>query len=163
MTTPPTQAQSDSIISQLEEMHQNCLYSAQAYFEASKRAELWGRLMTFLPACTSAISGFISAMASHPEWGALSAVSGAVAATASFLGGTKKATDFLSSARSYTTLRHKIKLELRLVSAEIDLPGALDRLQKLNSEYLQIVSTDSPVPNRSFEFARRRIQQGRAS
>ncbi|TYC71364.1 SLATT domain-containing protein [Streptomyces sp. CB01881] len=158
-----TQDQCDSLRAQLEEMHENCLYSAQAYFEAAKRAERWGRLMIFIPACASAISGFMTALASRPIWGAVSAVSGAVAATASFLGGTKKSADFLSSARSYTILRHKVKLELQMLSPDAGIDIIRDSIRSLNAEYLQIVSTDTPVPNRSFELARRRIQQGRAS
>ncbi|MFC9054125.1 hypothetical protein [Streptomyces anthocyanicus] len=144
-------------------MEENCLYSAQAYFEAAKRAELWGRLMMFIPACTAAVSGFMSALNQNVAWSALSAVSGAVAATASFLGTTKKAADFESSARSYTALRHKIRLELGLLSAESEWGQVQELLRSLNSAYTQIVSTDIPVPNRSFNIARERIRQGLAS
>ncbi|WP_189274574.1 SLATT domain-containing protein [Kitasatospora griseola] len=158
-----TQEQTDLLKAQLQEMHENCLYSAQAYFEASKRSERWGRLMIFLPACASATAGFMSALASRPIWGAVSAVAGAVAATASFLGGAKKSVDFLGSARAYTVLRHKIKLELQLISQVEEMDRIMEKVRILNDEYLQIVSTDSPVPNRSFELARKRIQRGRAS
>lgn len=160
-----TDAQRDSLEEQLKSMHENCLYSAQAYFEASKRADLWGRLMVFVPACLSAVSGFMTSFGSRPLWGALSAVAGAVAATAAFLGTTKKAADFLSSARAYTILRHKINLELRFLSvdAELNFQDARSRVEDLNIEYTQIVSADAPVPNRSFSVASRRIDQGAAS
>ncbi|MFF3936025.1 SLATT domain-containing protein [Streptomyces phaeofaciens] len=158
-----TDSQFEALKNQLESMHGNCLYSAQAYFEASKRAELWGRLMVFMPACVSAISGFMSSLGDRAFWGGISAVSGAVAATASFLGATKKASDFLTSARSYTILRHKVKLELQFLSAEADYSETRRRVEELNSEYTQIAATDIPVPNRSFGVASRRIEQGAAS
>ncbi|MFF8432682.1 MULTISPECIES: hypothetical protein [Streptomyces] len=144
-------------------IQENCLYSAQAYFEAAKRAEFWGRLMVFLPACVAALSGFMSAMNKTPTWGAVSAVAGAVAATASFLGTTKKAADFQSSARSYTALRHNVHVEMALLSTDRDWAEAQSTLRSLNSSYVQIVSTDIPVPNRAFGVARNRIQQGMAS
>lgn len=162
---PLTDAQNDSLKEQLESLHGNCLYSAQAYFEAAKRAELWGRLMVFLPACISAISGFMVSVGPKSFWGALAAVAGSIAATASFLGTTKKATDFLSSARSYTILRHKVKLELRFLSAdsEVSFQEARSRVEQLNNEYTQVVANDVPVPNRSFNVASNRIDQGMAS
>ncbi|MEU7239023.1 SLATT domain-containing protein [Streptomyces sparsogenes] len=156
-------AEYGALSQQLQSMHENCLYSAQSYFEAAKGAELWGRLMVFMPACVSAISGFMTSIGSHEFWGALAAVAGAVAATASFLGATKKASDFLNSARSYTVLRHKIKLELQFLSTDMQFSSVRDRVEALNAEYMQIVSTDIPVPNRSFSIASRRIDEGAAS
>ncbi|WP_165438939.1 SLATT domain-containing protein [Streptomyces sp. SCA2-2] len=158
-----TEAQIDAAKGQLESIHQSCLYSAQAYFEAAKRAELWGRLMVFVPACVSAVSGFMSSFGHRPLWGGVAAVAGAVAATASFLGATKKSTDFLASARSYTVLRHKVKLELQFLSHQGDYADLRRRVEELNNEYTQIVSSDIPVPNRSFDLASRRIDEGAAS
>ncbi|MFJ4633175.1 hypothetical protein [Streptomyces sp. NPDC088847] len=160
-----TDAQNDALKEQLESLHENSLYSAQTYFEAAKRAELWGRLMVFLPACISALSGFMTSVGSKSFWGALAAVAGSVAATASFLGATKKAADFLSSARSYTILRHKTKLELRLLAVDTSasFQEMRSRVEQLNNEYMQIVASDIPAPNRSFGIASRRIDQGAAS
>ncbi|MEV5457684.1 SLATT domain-containing protein [Streptomyces cellulosae] len=162
-----TDSQHDSLKEQLESLHGSCLYSAQAYFEAAKRAELWGRLMVFLPACVSAVSGFMASVGSGSKsfWGAVAAIAGSIAATASFLGATKKATDFLSSARSYTILRHKVKLELRFLSADagVSFQETRGRVEELNNEYTQIVASDVPVPNRSFNAASNRIRQGMAS
>lgn len=119
--------------------------------------------MVFIPACVSALSGFMSAMNKAPTWGAVSAVAGTVAATASFLGATKKAADFQSSARSYTALRHNVHMEIALLSTARDWIDAQSTLRSLNSSYVQIVSTDVPMPNRAFNVARKRIQQGMAS
>ncbi|QOV35253.1 hypothetical protein IM697_35070 [Streptomyces ferrugineus] len=162
---PLTDAQHESLKEQLQSMHGNCLYSAQTYFEASKRAELWGRLMVFLPACVSAVSGFMTSIGPRSFWSALAAVAGSVAATASFLGATKKAADFLSSARSYTILRHKIKLEMQFLSLDPDVTfdEARSRVELLNTEYTQIISSDIPSPNRSFSVASKRIEEGMAS
>lgn len=155
--------QFEAIKSEYGRIQENCLYSAQAYFEAAKRAEVWGRLMVFIPACISALSGFMSAMNKTSTWGAVSAVAGAIAATASFLGATKKAADFQSSARSYTSLRHVVHMEMALLSTAQDWDEAQSTLRSLNSSYVQIVSTDVPMPNRAFGVARKRIQQGMAS
>ncbi|MFD9104104.1 hypothetical protein ACFVZN_23835 [Streptomyces virginiae] len=157
------QEQLDSVRGEMERLAEGCLYSAQAYFEAAKRAEIWGRLMVFMPACASALAGFMSAVNKGLIWGAISAVSGAVAATASFLGTTKKAADFQSSARSYTALRHRLRLEIGMLSLECDFMQAQAVLRELSSSYVQIVATDVPVPNRSFNVARERIHQGLAS
>ncbi|MEU0184178.1 hypothetical protein ABZ312_23750 [Streptomyces sp. NPDC006207] len=155
--------QFSSVKGELERIHENCLYSAQAYFEAAKRAEFWGRLMVFIPACMSAISGFMSTLHKNPIWGAISAIAGAVAATASFLGVTKKASDFQSSARSYTALRHNVQMEIGLLSKDDSWDHAQGILRSMNAAYVQIVATDIPVTNRAFSVARRRIHQGMAS
>ncbi|MFF5935993.1 hypothetical protein [Streptomyces sp. NPDC012508] len=119
--------------------------------------------MIFIPACLSAVSGFMAAFGDKAFWGGMAAVSGAVAATASFLGGTKKAADFLISARAYTILRHRVKLELQLLSADADYAEVRQCVEDLNREYTQIVASDIPVPNRSFTVASRRIDAGAAS
>jgi hypothetical protein len=155
--------QFSSVKAELERIREHCLYSAQAYFEAAKRAEFWGRLMVFIPACVSALAGFMSALTKAPGWGGVSAIAGAVAATASFLGATKKAADFQSSARSYTALRHRVQLELGLISTDDLWDKAQETLRSLSETYVQIVATDIPVPNRSFNVARNRIREGLAS
>ena len=155
--------QYDSIKGELQRLHENCLYSAQAYFEAAKSAEFWGRVMVFIPACVSAISGFMSALNKTPTWGAVSAVAGAVAATASFLGSTRKSVDFQSSARSYTALRNRIQLQLGLLMKDDTWDEARETLRSMNDAYVQIVTADIPVPNRAFDVARKRIQQGMVS
>lgn len=155
--------QSNAIKTELERLHENCLYSAQAYFEAAKQAELWGRLLVFIPACVSTVCGVMTSVDSWKFWGAMGAVCGAIAATGSFLGSTKRATDFLSSARAYTVLRHKIKLALNLLSIDQDFVDAQAQVTEFSNEYTQIVASDFPVPNRSFNLASRRISQGAAS
>lgn len=156
-------AQHDSIENELKRIQENALYSAQAYFEAAKRAEFWARLIVFIPACVAALAGLMASIDSWKFWGAAAAVSGAVAATGSFLGSTNRATDYLNSARSYTVLRHKIHLELNLLSSDLNFPDIRARTAELNSEYTQIVSTDFPLSNRAFNIARRRISEGAAS
>ncbi|MFD3378351.1 MULTISPECIES: hypothetical protein [unclassified Streptomyces] len=157
------QAQHVAVKSELERLAENCLYSAQSYFEAAKRAEFWGRFMVFIPACFAAVSGFMSTMSKDELWGAVSAVTGAIAATASFLGATKKAADFLLSARSYTSLRHRLRLEIGLLSEEADFDVTQRMLRELSAAYMHIVENDVPVPNRSFAVARERIRQGLSS
>jgi hypothetical protein len=148
---------------ELERIQSNCLYNAQAYFEAAKSAELWGRLMVFLPACVTAISGVLVAVGAGKEFGALSAAAGAIAATASFLGNTKKATDFLASARSYTALRHKLHSELSFLGPEGDFASAQERAREFNDEYIRVAAADIPVPNKKFAKASKRIEQGAAA
>lgn len=155
-----TDSQLETLKKELERIQENCLYSAQGYFEAAKSAELWGRLMVFIPACITAISGFATAVGGSKSFGAFSAVAGAIAATASFLGSSKKATDFLASARSYTALRHKVHSETSFLTPEADYTVVEAVAREFNSEYVRITTTDVPMPNRFFEKAQRRIDQG---
>ncbi|MGF1339558.1 hypothetical protein ACQSMD_05450 [Streptomyces flavovirens] len=148
---------------ELKRIQSNCLYNAQAYFEAAKSAELWGRLMVFLPASVTAVTGLLVAVGAGKEFGALAAVAGAVAATASFLGSTKKATDFLASARSYTALRHKVHSELSFLRPEVDFVMVQERAREFNEEYIRIAATDIPVPNNKFAKASKRIERGAAA
>ncbi|MFJ4838003.1 hypothetical protein [Streptomyces sp. NPDC088746] len=156
-------AQLQQVKEELQRIQGNCLYNAQAYFEAAKSAELWGRLMVFLPASVTAITGVLVAVGAGKEFGALAAVAGAVAATASFLGNTKKAADFLASARSYTALRHKVHSELSFLRPEVDFDSARERAREFNHEYIRIAATDIPVPNKKFTKASKRIEQGAAT
>lgn len=72
--------------SQLNNLSEDAGYSAQSYFEAAKAAEFWGRAIVFVPALLGAVAAIIVALGGTREWGAVGAVAGAVAATASFLG-----------------------------------------------------------------------------
>ncbi|MFJ2594417.1 hypothetical protein, partial [Streptomyces erythrochromogenes] len=74
----------------------------------------------------------------------------------------KRATDFLSSARSYTILRHRVHSELSFLDEQSDFSAAKETAQELNSEYMRIAATDAPVPNRHFTKAAERIEQGAA-
>lgn len=150
--------------SELERIKENCLYTAQGYFEAAKSAELWGRLMVFIPACVTAISALVIATGNTgPLLSSISAVSGAVAATASFIGSSKTAADYLASARAYTALRHEVQSKLTLLSSESDYEAALKATRELNKDYIRITATDMPMPNRFFAKASKRIAQGAAS
>lgn len=146
--------------SELDRLQEGALYSAQAYFEATKFADLVGRLLVFLPAICSAISGVLISVGWDRAWGVVSAVAGAVAATASYLGSERKASSFKSSARRYTALRHKLRFEASVLINRGSIAEVEERVQGLESEYLEIVSGDEPVPNFLYERARRRITGG---
>ncbi|MFF3006624.1 SLATT domain-containing protein [Kitasatospora sp. NPDC057940] len=160
MSTSDTQF--ESIKSKLERIQSNCLYTAQGYFEAAKSAEKWGRLMVFIPACVTAISGFLVAVKVGPEafFSGLGAVAGAVAATAAFLGSPKAAADHLASARAYTALKHRADAEISLMTEASNLAALEARTRELSTDYIRITSTDTPMANKFYEKARQRIQQG---
>ncbi|MFJ8906304.1 SLATT domain-containing protein [Streptomyces sp. NPDC102351] len=154
----------ESIKTELRRIQSNCLYTAQGYFEAAKSAEKWGRLMVFIPACVTAVSGFLAAVKIGPEvfFSGLSAVAGAIAATAAFLGSPRAAADHLSSARAYTALKHRADTEISLMTEASDLAALEGRTRELSADYVRITSTDIPMANRFSEKARQRIQQGSA-
>ncbi|WP_157863421.1 hypothetical protein [Streptomyces sp. Root431] len=144
-------------LTELERLQGNSLYSAQAYFEAAKFSEAVGRLFVFLPALVSAIAGAIIAAGGAKAWGIASAVAGAVAATASYLGSERKSTSYKSSARSYTGLRHRLAFEASLLRNRSTITEVEETTRSLSTEYQKIVSSDDPVPNFLYERARKRI------
>ncbi|WNZ09647.1 SLATT domain-containing protein [Streptomyces sp. 11x1] len=154
----------ESIKTELARIQSNCLYTAQGYFEAAKSAEKWGRLMVFIPACVTAISSLLVAVKVGPEvfFSGLGAVSGAVAATAAFLGSPKTAADHLASARAYTALKHRADTEISLMTEASDLPALEVRVRELSADYVRITSTDTPMANKFYEKAQQRIQRGAA-
>ncbi|MFD8296598.1 SLATT domain-containing protein [Streptomyces bauhiniae] len=156
--------QFESIKTELRRIQGNCLYTAQGYFEAAKSAEKWGRLMVFIPACATAVSGFLVAVKVGPGvfFSGLGAVAGAVAATAAFLGSPKTAADHLASARAYTALKHRVDAEINLMTEASDLAALEARTRELSTDYVRITSTDTPMANKFYEKARQRIQQGSA-
>lgn len=142
---------------ELDRLHESSLYSAQAYFEAAKFSEAIGRLFVFLPALVSAVAGTIIATGGDKTWGVASAVSGAVAATASFLGSERKSASYKTSARRYTGLRHRLTFEASILSNRDTLPEVEEVTRSLTAEYQDIVAADDPVPNFLYEKARKRI------
>ncbi|MFD8375265.1 hypothetical protein ACFV2Z_31530 [Streptomyces sp. NPDC059688] len=144
-------------VTELERLQENSLYSAQAYFEAAKFSEAVGRLFVFLPALVSAVAGTIIATGGTEAWGVASAVSGAVAATASYLGSERKSSSFRDSARRYTGLRHRLTFESSILSNKETLPEVEGVTRSLVAEYQEIVAADDPVPNFLYEKARKRI------
>ena len=114
----------------------------------------------FLPAVLGAVAGIIVALGGAKEFGAVGAVAGAVAATASFLGADRKASSFKDSARQFTRLRHRASLELDLSSrapSEDQLDGIVRTLRK---EYEDIIGGGKPIPGRAFRKAQKRIGGG---
>ncbi|MEU1707538.1 hypothetical protein ABZ478_19280 [Streptomyces sp. NPDC005706] len=160
MTQPFRQI--DTVRAELERIKGNCLYTAQGYFEAAKNAELWGRLMVFVPACITAIAGLLDAIGIKGPFSAVAAVAGSVAATASFLGSQKNAADYLASARAYTALKHRVESELSLLAPDADPADLSARARELNADYIRITANDIPLPNRFFDQASKRIEQGAA-
>jgi len=146
--------------SQLENLRDDAGYSAQSYFEAAKSAELWGRAIVFVPALLGALAGVIIALGGAREWGAIAAVAGAVAATASFLGSDRKSGSFKESARQFTKLRHRAAMELKLASRKASESELEETLRTLRREYESVVNVSEPVPDRAFRKAKRRIDSG---
>ncbi|WP_406401095.1 SLATT domain-containing protein [Streptomyces sp. NBC_00879] len=154
----------ERIKTELARIQSNCLYTAQGYFEAAKSAEKWGRQMVFIPACVTAICSLLAAVNIGPGvfFSGLGAVSGAVAATAAFLGSPKTAADHLASARAYTALKHRADTEISLITEASDLAVLEVRTRELSSDYVRITSTDTPMANKFYEKAQQRIQRGAA-
>lgn len=155
-----TADESSPYILQLKKLNEDASYSAQAYFEAAKNAEFWGRSIVFLPAVLGAVAGIIVALGGVKEFGAVGAVAGAVAATAAFLGTDRKASSFKDSARQFTRLRHRASLELDL-SARIPSEDQLDGIVRtLRKEYEDIIGGGESIPDRAFQKAQKRIGGG---
>lgn len=146
--------------SQLSNLREDAGYSAQSYFEAAKAAEFWGKAIVFVPALLGAVAGIIVALGGTREWGAVGAVAGAVAATASFLGSDRKSGSFKESARQFTKLRHRAAMELELASRKTSENELDETLRTLRREYDSVVNVSEPVPDRAFSKAKKRIDSG---
>lgn len=150
----------DPYIDALKSLEENCKYNAQAYFEAAKSAEFWGKVIVFIPAILSAAAGTLVALGWDKSWGVASAMAGLIAATGSFLGAERKAPSFKESARKYTALKHEIKLEITLAPTVESAESLRQSLRSLTDQYQAIASRDEPVPNRQFDRATKRIESG---
>ncbi|MEV0613822.1 hypothetical protein AB0I81_10910 [Nonomuraea sp. NPDC050404] len=147
-------------VEELHELYTDAMYSAMTYFEAAKSAELWGKVLVFIPALCSSLAGLLIALGQPSRWGALGAVAGAVAATAAFLGSDRKAPSFKDSARQFTALRHRAKMEEKLACSHPTI-GELDIVVRtLRGEYESIVNKTEPTPNRIFKRVQKRINSG---
>ncbi|MFB7289873.1 hypothetical protein [Actinacidiphila glaucinigra] len=143
----------------LETLSTDAEYSAQTYFEAAKSADFWSRIIVFFPALISAVAGMVTAFYSVKVGGPISAISGAVAATASFIGSGKQAGFYRDSARKYTNLRHAVRLEISMGGTKTETE--MEEVTRTLFERRQsIVSADEPVPNRFFNRASKRIRAG---
>lgn len=120
--------------------------------------------MVFIPACVTAACSLLAAIKLGPEvfFSGLGAVSGAIAATAAFLGSPKTTADHLASARAYTALKHRADIEISLMTETSDLAVLEARTRELSADYVRITSTDTPMANKFYERAQQRIQQGAA-
>jgi hypothetical protein len=144
----------------LDNLREDSSYSAQAYFEAAKGADFWGRAIVFVPALVGAVAGIIVALGGGREWGSVGAVVGAVSATASFIGSSKRASSFKDSARQLTKLRHRAAMEIGLSSRKSSESELEEIVKALRSEYDSIVGSSEPVPDRAFMKAQKRIRSG---
>jgi len=145
------------LVREMERMYEDCNYSAMTYFSAAKSAEFWSKAIVFWPAVASAFGALLVALDQPKLWGAIGAVAGAVAATASFVGGgDRKSSSYKDSAKRYTALRHRVRMELALAESSEGIE--LDEVvRKLRAEYESILSANEPVPDRFFKRASKRI------
>lgn len=147
-------------VGELRKIYEDASYSAQAYFEAAKRADFWGRAIVSIPALLGAAAGVVVALGGAKEWGSVGAVAGVVAATASLLGSNQNSDSFKQSARAFTQIRHRAGTEIAL-AARKDSEGELgDVLRSIREEYGSVVAGSEPVPGRAFKKAQRRIGAG---
>lgn len=152
-------AQRSPAVEELERLCQDSTYSAQSYFEAAKAATFWGRTAVFLPALVAAVAGIVAALYSARLGGSVSAVAGAVAATASFMGSDGKPELYRESARRYTNLRHTARLEVAMAGTKTE-PELEAILRGLHERRAAIVLDDEPVSNWLYARAARRIAAG---
>lgn len=150
-------------INELERIHEDSQFSAQSYFEAAKSANFWGKSIVFIPAVAAAVASLLVSIGGPKEWGAVGAIAGAVAATSSFLGSTRSADSHLECAREFTRIRHSARMEISLAKGDGRERELEPKLRSLRSEYDRVVQASSPIPNRIFRRAQRRIRRGTIS
>ncbi|MFI9644468.1 hypothetical protein ACIG87_31230 [Micromonospora sp. NPDC051925] len=146
-------------IAELDRMYEDSNYSAQTYFEAAKSAEFWGKAIVFLPALAASVASILVATGQSKQWGAVGAVTGAVAATSAFLGSDRKAKSLRDAANRFTALRHTIRLE-KTACGNKDQDEIDQLVRSLRGEYNAIVASNELVANRFFNRAHRRIGSG---
>lgn len=152
-------ADSNPRVEVLNQLRIDATYSAQTYFEAAKSAEFWSRTIVLLPALVSALAGVLTALYSVKLGGSISAVAGAVAATASFMGSSAQVSSYRESAKRYTVLRHAAQMEMTLAASRTD-EELEEVVRRLSEQRASVVSTDAPVSNRFFNRASKRIDAG---
>ncbi|MEU5879457.1 SLATT domain-containing protein [Spirillospora sp. NPDC047279] len=145
---------------ELGKLCEDSSYSAQAYFEAAKSAEFWDKIIVFVPSLVAAVAALLVAVGEPRAWAALGAVSGAVAATASFVGTGKRAASYKETGRRFTKLRHDAALELSLVLKRSGDSELERKVRSLRKEYAEIVSSSDLVSNRLFKRAAKRVKAG---
>jgi hypothetical protein len=135
-------------------------YSAQTYYEASKAAEFWGKSIVFIPALLATVASLLVTLGLSRLWGAVGALSAAIAATASFLGTQRQAAAFRASGNIFTKIRHEARMwhdSLVEIQPESEILGALKELRK---EYASAVDQIELPSNRFFTKASKRIERG---
>lgn len=147
-------------VEELEKLCVDASYSAQAYFEAAKSAEFWDKIIVFIPSLLAAVASFSVAVGASRQWASVGAISGAVAATAAFVGVGKKAVSYKENGRHFTQLRHEAGLERSLALNGPDSAELERKVRALRQQYADAVSTSELISNRLFNRASKRIQSG---
>jgi hypothetical protein len=145
---------------ELNKIYIDALYNSQAYFEASKRLARTARLLVFFPAILAAVAGFLVAVG-LPQWiGAVSAVAGAMSATASYLGADRKAAAYTRTAQLFTQLRHDVRRTRDLAEVAASVAHLRASLESFSTRYSEIIGSAEPTDNKDFEVAQKRIAEG---
>jgi hypothetical protein len=135
-------------------------YSAQAYYEASKSADLWGRAIVFIPALLAAIASLLVALGFSKLWGVVGVLSAAVTATASLLGTQHRAAAFRVSGNCFTKIRHEARMWRDSFVQTQPADESVQELKKLRAEYAAAIDKIELPSNRFFTKARNRIGDG---
>ncbi len=145
---------------QLQKLQTEALYSAQTYYEASKRLDGLSRRLVFLPSCASAIAASAVALGAHRWLGAVSALANVMIATATYVGVERKANSYKRTAGQLTALRHRLSLEIDLASTAESIETLDERTREASRTYQEIVMSAEPTDNKDYDAAEKRIKAG---
>lgn len=145
---------------EFDRLYEDASYSAQTYYEASKSAEFWGRAIVYVPALVASVTSLLVILGLTKLWAIGGVTAGIVSATSSFLGAQTKASAFRQSGNAFTKLRHEARMWRDALVEVRPEQEAFEELNKLRTEYAQIVDGIQLPSNRFFKKAHRRISEG---
>ncbi len=126
-----TAVQVDPYLKELGRLQREALYSAQTYYEASKRLDALARRLVFLPSCASAVAAFAVAVGAWRWVGGVSALASVMVATATYVGVDRKGASYKRTANQMTALRHKVALAVNLARSEPSVDALAERTRVL--------------------------------
>jgi hypothetical protein len=152
----------DRYKAECEAIVQNCTYSAEAHHIIADKRKRLGNWFQILPAGIAAVLGVlagVNVLAQVTPW--LAAIAAAISAVSNVLNPFAEHYAHLNAAKSFTVLKQDARAMMETFSASMDDANFAAAVQALHARYSEVVRLVPATDKKSFEAARRNINDGR--
>jgi hypothetical protein len=151
----------EKYIEECKQIQQNCTYTAEAHHRIARWNKGLSYVFQIIPAVIAAItSALVAASIKPPSWLWATVVASIISAVATIVDPNKKYQEHLSTAKSFTTLKHDARFLHEAKAQTMTDEAFCVAVESLHDKYNELVKMAPPTGSISFAIARKVVGSG---